>query len=76
MDVQPALKSDGWETEPFELVERNEKLYGRGSTDDKGPVLGWLHTINAYKGTGAEVIAYKNFFLLLIMFLKKFIFCN
>ena len=22
-----------------------DKLYGRGSTDDKGPVLGWLHVI-------------------------------
>lgn len=55
MDVQPALKSDGWETEPFELVERDGKLFGRGSTDDKGPVLGWLHAINAYKGVGEEV---------------------
>ena len=23
----------------------DDKLYGRGSTDDKGPVLGWLHVI-------------------------------
>lgn len=37
------------------LVERNDKLYGRGSTDDKAPVLGWLHAINAYKGVGEEV---------------------
>jgi acetylornithine deacetylase/succinyl-diaminopimelate desuccinylase-like protein len=21
------------------------KLYGRGSTDDKGPVLGWIHSL-------------------------------
>lgn len=55
MDVQPALKSDGWDSEPFELVERDNKLYGRGATDDKGPVLGWLHAINAYKGIGEEV---------------------
>ncbi|XP_046970665.1 cytosolic non-specific dipeptidase [Vanessa cardui] len=55
LDVQPALKSDGWETEPFDLQERNGKLYGRGSTDDKGPVLGWLHAINAYKGIGEEL---------------------
>ncbi|XP_063393995.1 cytosolic non-specific dipeptidase [Cydia fagiglandana] len=55
LDVQPALKSDGWHTEPFELVERNDKLYGRGSTDDKGPVLGWLHAINAYKAVGEEL---------------------
>lgn len=79
MDVQPALKSDGWATEPFELVERNGKLYGRGSTDDKGPVLGWLHAINAYKGVGEEVsknnisivlsFALLNLDILLIIFL-------
>jgi acetylornithine deacetylase/succinyl-diaminopimelate desuccinylase-like protein len=32
LDVQPAAKEDGWDTEPFELtVSRNgKKLYGRG----------------------------------------------
>jgi len=42
LDVQPAHKSDGWDTEPFVLTEKDGKLWGRGSTDDKGPVLGWL----------------------------------
>ncbi|EYB84956.1 hypothetical protein Y032_0306g1975 [Ancylostoma ceylanicum] len=45
LDVQPAAKVDGWETEPFVLTERDGKLFGRGSTDDKGPVLCWLHAI-------------------------------
>ncbi len=35
-DVQPASKSDGWATEPFELEEIDGKMYGRGATDDKG----------------------------------------
>jgi Cys-Gly metallodipeptidase DUG1 len=48
-DVQPALLSDGWDTEPFKLIEKNGKLYGRGSTDDKGPVLGWLWVVDAYQ---------------------------
>uniref|UniRef100_A0AAQ5ZZZ5 Peptidase M20 dimerisation domain-containing protein n=1 Tax=Amphiprion ocellaris TaxID=80972 RepID=A0AAQ5ZZZ5_AMPOC len=39
LDVQPASIDDGWDTEPFTLVEKDGKLYGRGSTDDKGPVL-------------------------------------
>ncbi|KAL0280189.1 UNVERIFIED_CONTAM: hypothetical protein PYX00_001562 [Menopon gallinae] len=55
LDVQPALKSDGWDTEPFELVEKDGKLYGRGATDDKGPVLGWLNALQAYRGINAEI---------------------
>ncbi|XP_064836318.1 cytosolic non-specific dipeptidase-like isoform X1 [Oncorhynchus masou masou] len=45
LDVQPAAIGDGWDTEPFTLVEKNGKLYGRGSTDDKGPVLAWFNCI-------------------------------
>lgn len=38
-DVQPALKEDGWATDPFKLsVDEKGRMYGRGSTDDKGPV--------------------------------------
>ena len=49
LDVQPAKISDGWDTEPFVLTEKNGKLFGRGSTDDKGPVLSWLNVIEAYQ---------------------------
>lgn len=55
LDVQPALKEDGWDTEPFELVEKDGKLYGRGSTDDKGPVLCWLHALQGYQAVGEEI---------------------
>ncbi|XP_059145561.1 cytosolic non-specific dipeptidase-like [Physella acuta] len=47
LDVQPAEMSDGWDTDPFVLTEKDGKLYGRGSTDDKGPVIGWLNVIEA-----------------------------
>lgn len=52
LDVQPAMKSDGWDTEPFVLTEKDEKLYGRGSSDDKGPVLCWIHAIESYQSLG------------------------
>ncbi|THX99070.1 CNDP dipeptidase [Aureobasidium pullulans] len=49
-DVQPAAKEDGWTTEPFELtIDDKGRMFGRGSTDDKGPVLGWLNAIEAHQ---------------------------
>ena len=54
-DVQPALKEDGWATDPFTLsVDEKDRMYGRGSTDDKGPVLGWLNAIQAHKEAGID----------------------
>lgn len=55
LDVQPALVEDGWDTEPFTLVEKDGKLFGRGSTDDKGPVLGWYHALQAYQAIGEPI---------------------
>ncbi|WVW85829.1 hypothetical protein I302_107867 [Kwoniella bestiolae CBS 10118] len=37
-DVQPA-DEEKWETNPWELSGRNGYLYGRGVTDNKGPIL-------------------------------------
>jgi di- and tripeptidase len=31
--------ADGWDFDPFTLTGRNGYLYGRGVTDDKGPIL-------------------------------------
>jgi len=38
-DVQPAAREDGWDHEPFQPVERDGRVYGRGASDDKGQVL-------------------------------------
>ena len=38
-DVQPAALADGWDYEPFEPVERDGRIFGRGASDDKGQVL-------------------------------------
>ncbi|KAF7299223.1 Beta-Ala-His dipeptidase [Mycena indigotica] len=37
-DVIPA-PSEGWDSDPFHLNGRNGYLYGRGCTDNKGPIL-------------------------------------
>ena len=55
LDVQPASKEDGWNTDPFVLTEKDGKLFGRGSTDDKGPALSWLWVIEAHQKLGIEL---------------------
>lgn len=55
LDVQPAAKEDGWHTEPFTAVEKGGRIYGRGASDDKGPVLGWLHAIEAFQHTKQDI---------------------
>ncbi|KDR82660.1 hypothetical protein GALMADRAFT_58317 [Galerina marginata CBS 339.88] len=37
-DVIPA-PPDGWNSDPFSLTGRNGYLYGRGATDNKGPII-------------------------------------
>jgi Cys-Gly metallodipeptidase DUG1 len=56
-DVQPALLSDGWDYEPFRLThdKATGRLYGRGSTDDKGPLLGWINVLEAHRKLGLEL---------------------
>lgn len=47
LDVQPAAIEDGWETDPFVLARKGNELFGRGASDDKGPVLAFIHAIEA-----------------------------
>nr|XP_021529208.1 beta-Ala-His dipeptidase isoform X2 [Aotus nancymaae] len=49
LDVQPADRADGWLTDPYMLTEVDGKLYGRGATDNKGPVLAWIHAVSAFR---------------------------
>ncbi|KKU33430.1 MAG: putative beta-Ala-His dipeptidase [Candidatus Collierbacteria bacterium GW2011_GWA2_46_26] len=43
-DVQPAAKKDGWKNEPFDLIQANNKLFGRGVVDNKGQILAHVFT--------------------------------
>ncbi|KAI0340336.1 CNDP dipeptidase [Trametopsis cervina] len=56
-DVQPAAVSDGWNTDPFKLHfdKSTGKMFGRGSTDDKGPIMGWLNVLEAHHTLGAPL---------------------
>src|SRR4051812_21460206 len=38
-DVQPADPLEKWHTAPFEPTIRGERIYGRGTADNKGPLM-------------------------------------
>ena len=45
LDVVPATKEDGWTKDPYQAEIINNKLYGRGTSDDKGPVISCLYAM-------------------------------
>ena len=47
-DVVPAQLEDGWDTNPFEPVEKDGKIYARGATDDKGQLFIHVKALEAY----------------------------
>jgi acetylornithine deacetylase/succinyl-diaminopimelate desuccinylase-like protein len=47
-DVQPVDPLDLWQSPPFEPVIRNNKIYGRGTSDDKGQVFVHLKALQAF----------------------------
>ena len=54
-DVQPPDPLDEWETPPFEPTERDGYLYGRGISDDKGPIAARLAAVKAVRDTMGEL---------------------
>ena len=52
LDVVPA--GDGWDFEPYGGHVENGRIYGRGTTDDKGPVISCLYAMKALKDAGYQ----------------------
>lgn len=50
LDVLPAGK--GWETDPFDPVIKDGKIYGRGVLDDKGPGMAAYYALKYLKDQG------------------------
>lgn len=51
-DVVPAAIEDGWDTEPFEPVIKDGKIFARGATDDKGQLFIHVKALESYLQTG------------------------
>lgn len=52
VDVVPAGDPAQWDSDPYEAVIRDGKIYGRGTLDDKGLVLSSLYAMRAVKELG------------------------
>jgi acetylornithine deacetylase/succinyl-diaminopimelate desuccinylase-like protein len=54
-DVQPPDPLSAWTSPPFEPTLRNGRLYGRGTTDNKGPMLIPIKVAEAFLATAGRL---------------------
>lgn len=56
LDVQPASReTEPWDSEPFLLRKDGNRYFGRGTTDDKGPLLAALFGIQAAREANVPI---------------------
>jgi len=53
-DVQPEEPLEEWKTPPYTLTIKNERLYGRGANDNKGPLVANIFGVQAAFDAGYE----------------------
>ncbi|MDK6689902.1 M20/M25/M40 family metallo-hydrolase, partial [Aerococcus urinae] len=49
-DVQPVGEIDRWSTDPFQAVQKGDRLYGRGSADDGAGIIAHLGALRTLGG--------------------------
>lgn len=55
LDVVPPGDLSKWENEPFKPVIKDEKYYGRGAQDDKGPTLAAIYALKTLLDCGFKL---------------------
>lgn len=53
LDVVPV--GEGWDSDPFTMTRRGDKVYGRGVSDDKGAVIASLYAMKLVRESGVKL---------------------
>lgn len=53
LDVVP--EGDGWTVPPYDSVVKDGRIYGRGSSDNKGPVIASMYALKALRESGVPL---------------------
>ncbi len=52
VDVVPPGDKEDWDSDPFETVIKDNRIYGRGTLDDKGMIISNIYAMRAVKDLG------------------------
>ncbi|CAH0554685.1 unnamed protein product [Brassicogethes aeneus] len=55
LDVKDQKDIEGWETDPFTMVEKDAKYYGAGAASSKGNFLCWMHCLESFQTENIEI---------------------